>query len=154
MRGATKASGAIATSLLPKAHHEPKPFRSAQRFLDQVATGARHVNEFQARGNRPGTALYYQSQRGFGGTDYVEAEVIFPSGNLRLDPDPHPVTTTAAAIPAVRPSAPPCSGAAGRHPGPQDRYCTVRPVDGSPTGIDDIARILLVHPHNLFFNSL
>jgi hypothetical protein len=31
----------------------------------------------------PGTALYYQSQRGFGGMDYVEAEVIFPSGNLR-----------------------------------------------------------------------
>jgi hypothetical protein len=28
----------------------------------------------------PGTALYYQSQRGFGGTDYVEAEVIFPPG--------------------------------------------------------------------------
>lgn len=30
----------------------------------------------------PGTAFYYQSQRGFAGTDYVEAEVIFPSGNL------------------------------------------------------------------------
>src|SRR5262245_868774 len=31
----------------------------------------------------PGTAFYYQSQRGFAGTDYVEAEVVFPSGNLR-----------------------------------------------------------------------
>jgi hypothetical protein len=30
----------------------------------------------------PGTAFYYQSQRGFAGTDYVEAEVIFPSGRL------------------------------------------------------------------------
>jgi hypothetical protein len=31
----------------------------------------------------PGTALYYQSRRGFAGTDYVEGEVIFPSGTLR-----------------------------------------------------------------------
>src|SRR5262249_53526050 len=31
----------------------------------------------------PGTAFYYQSERGFAGTDHVEAEVIFPSGNLR-----------------------------------------------------------------------
>jgi hypothetical protein len=31
----------------------------------------------------PGTALYYQSRRGFAGMDYVEGEVIFPSGNLR-----------------------------------------------------------------------
>jgi hypothetical protein len=27
--------------------------RNTQRFLDQVATGARHVNEFQAGGNHP-----------------------------------------------------------------------------------------------------
>jgi hypothetical protein len=30
----------------------------------------------------PGTAFYYQSQRGFAGTDHVEVEVIFPSGSL------------------------------------------------------------------------
>ena len=30
-----------------------------------------------------GTALYYVSQRGFSGTDYVQADVIFASGNLR-----------------------------------------------------------------------
>jgi hypothetical protein len=30
----------------------------------------------------PGTAMYYVSQRGFIGTDYVEAEIIFPTGNL------------------------------------------------------------------------
>jgi len=30
-----------------------------------------------------GTAIYYASQRGFIGTDYVQAEVIFASGNLR-----------------------------------------------------------------------
>jgi len=30
-----------------------------------------------------GAAIYYTSQRGFVGTDYVQAEIIFASGNLR-----------------------------------------------------------------------
>src|SRR5215470_19735909 len=31
----------------------------------------------------PGAAVYYVSQRGFLGTDYVEVEIIFASGTLR-----------------------------------------------------------------------
>jgi hypothetical protein len=30
-----------------------------------------------------GAAIYYVSQRGFVGTDYVQAEIIFASGNVR-----------------------------------------------------------------------
>jgi len=31
----------------------------------------------------PGAAAYYVSQRGFLGTDFVQLEIIFPSGSLR-----------------------------------------------------------------------